>query len=90
MRYIAFCFFGGGDIPQLIGRDRPPYVRVLPMSRAHLSKRILVRAFLHLNLTLRSYHAAIHRCDAPLDFGDLAFYFSDIREQLKLNLHIGV
>jgi hypothetical protein len=35
-----------------------------------------------------NHHTAIHRCDAPLDYKDLAFDFGSHRELLKVNLHL--
>lgn len=35
-----------------------------------------------------NHHAAIHRCDAPLDYKDLAFDFGSHRETLKVNFHL--
>lgn len=35
-----------------------------------------------------NHHSAIHRCDAPLDFKDLAFDFGTHREPLQLNNHL--
>jgi hypothetical protein len=35
-----------------------------------------------------NHHAAIHRCDAPLDFKDLTFDFGTHREPLQLNNHL--
>jgi len=35
-----------------------------------------------------NHHAAIHRCDAPFDYKDLAFDFGSHRESLKANLHL--
>jgi 5-methylcytosine-specific restriction protein A len=36
-----------------------------------------------------NHHAAIHRCDAPFDFGDYSFVFAERREPLRLDLHLG-
>ena len=41
-------------------------------------------------LVCPNHHSAIHRVDAPLDYQDLAFDFGIHREQLKLNLHLGL
>ena len=35
-----------------------------------------------------SHHSAIHGCDAPFDFGDMAFDFGNHRELLQLDKHI--
>ena len=35
-----------------------------------------------------NHHVAIHRCDAPLDFLDLAFDFGNHREVVQLSLHL--
>ncbi|MCZ6680671.1 MAG: HNH endonuclease [Candidatus Poribacteria bacterium] len=35
-----------------------------------------------------NHHGAIHSCDAPFDYQDYAFDFSDHREGLRLNLHL--
>ena len=40
-------------------------------------------------LVCPNHHAAIHQCDAPLDWGDWALDFEDHREALRLNLHLG-
>ncbi len=34
-------------------------------------------------------HAAIHRCDAPLDYADLAFVFERERVEVRVNRHLG-
>jgi hypothetical protein len=34
-----------------------------------------------------NHHAAIHGCDAPLDYSDMAFDFKEHRESLQLVLH---
>lgn len=35
-----------------------------------------------------NHHSAIHKCDAPLDYKDLAFDFGGFREKLQLNKHL--
>ena len=42
----------------------------------------------NMALVCPSHHVAIHRCDAPLDFRDLAFDFQNFREPLQLNQHL--
>lgn len=42
----------------------------------------------NMALICPNHHAAIHRCDAPLDFKDLAFDFQSFREAVRLNLHL--
>lgn len=42
----------------------------------------------NLVLVCPNHHSAIHRCDAPFDYGDLSFAFTDHREQLRLNWHL--
>lgn len=42
----------------------------------------------NLVLICPNHHAAIHRCDAPLDYDDLTFNFSSHREAIKINLHL--
>jgi 5-methylcytosine-specific restriction protein A len=42
----------------------------------------------NLVLICPNHHAAIHHCDAPLDYRDLAFDFGHHKEVLKLNLHL--
>lgn len=44
----------------------------------------------NMALICPNHHAAIHRCDAPLDFKDLAFDFQSFREEIRLNLHLPV
>jgi hypothetical protein len=41
-------------------------------------------------LVCPDHHRAIHRCDAPLDWGgeDLTLDFGDHREALDLNCHL--
>jgi len=39
-------------------------------------------------LVCPNHHAAIHRCDAQLDYGDMAFVFPSYRGILKMNQHI--
>jgi 5-methylcytosine-specific restriction protein A len=39
-------------------------------------------------LVCPNHHIAIHRCDAPLDYLDLAFDFRTFRESLQLNMHL--
>lgn len=40
-------------------------------------------------LVCPNHHTAIHRIDAPFDFGDMAFDFGRRREYLQLDLHLG-
>lgn len=42
----------------------------------------------NMTLICPNHHAAIHGCDAPFDFGDLAFDFGTHREALTLNFHL--
>jgi predicted HNH restriction endonuclease len=35
-----------------------------------------------------NHHSAIHGCDAPFDYRDLAFEFDHHREPLQVNVHI--
>ena len=42
----------------------------------------------NMALVCPNHHAAIHRCDAPLDYKDLAFDFQTFRENLQLNSHL--
>jgi len=42
----------------------------------------------NLMLLCPNHHAAVHRCDAPLDYLDLAFDFGKFRDKLQLNLHL--
>ena len=42
----------------------------------------------NMALICPSHHVAIHRCDAPLDFHNLAFDFQNFREPLQLNQHL--
>jgi hypothetical protein len=35
-----------------------------------------------------SHHVAVHRCNAPFDYGELAFVFPNHREPLKYNAHL--
>ena len=35
-----------------------------------------------------SHHVAVHRCNAPFDYGELAFVFTNHREPLKYNAHL--
>jgi 5-methylcytosine-specific restriction enzyme A len=37
-----------------------------------------------------NHHSAVHGCDAPLDFGDMAFDFGIRREALKLDYHLNL
>jgi 5-methylcytosine-specific restriction protein A len=39
-------------------------------------------------LVCPNHHAAIHRCDAPFDYADMAFVFPKNRGRLQLNLHL--
>jgi 5-methylcytosine-specific restriction enzyme A len=41
----------------------------------------------NLVLLCPNHHRAIHRCDAPFDFGDLSFNFGSVREPLRLLDH---
>jgi hypothetical protein len=45
-------------------------------------------AWENLALLCPNHHAAVHRCDAPLDFGDGSFVFSSHREMLRLERHL--
>ncbi len=42
----------------------------------------------NLMLLCPNHHAAVHRCDAPLDYFDLALDFGKFREKLILDLHL--
>jgi 5-methylcytosine-specific restriction protein A len=42
----------------------------------------------NLGLICPNHHAAVHRCDAPFDFGDLSFSFQDHRERLQTPGHL--
>ena len=42
----------------------------------------------NLVLLCPNHHRAVHSCDAPFDYADLAFVFPSHRERLKLNAHI--
>lgn len=42
----------------------------------------------NLVLICPNHHIALHRCDVPLDFKDLAFTFSAHKETLRLNYHL--
>ena len=42
----------------------------------------------NLMLLCPNHHAAVHRCDVPLDYLDLAFDFGKFRDRLQLNLHL--
>ncbi len=35
-----------------------------------------------------SHHVAVHRCNAPFDYGELAFVFTNHREALRYNEHL--
>ncbi len=41
-------------------------------------------------LVCPNHHAAIHKCDAPFDFEDIAFVFPRYRGSLRLNRHLTV
>lgn len=45
-------------------------------------------AFDNLMLVCPNHHRAIHRCDAPLDWGDLAYDFGDHREAVAVDRHL--
>lgn len=42
----------------------------------------------NLALLCPNHHRAVHRCDAPLDFGDMSFDFGGHRERVVLNRHL--
>lgn len=42
----------------------------------------------NLVLLCPNHHRAVHACDAPFDYRDLAFVFPDHREALRLNAHL--
>jgi 5-methylcytosine-specific restriction protein A len=42
----------------------------------------------NMTLICPNHHAAIHRCDAPLDYSDMAFDFGSHREALQMNYHL--
>jgi len=42
----------------------------------------------NLMLLCPNHHTAVHRCDAPLDYLDLAFDFGKFRDKLTLDLHL--
>jgi 5-methylcytosine-specific restriction protein A len=44
----------------------------------------------NLVLICPNHHAAIHRCDAPLDYRDLTFNFGSHREAITINLHLPI
>lgn len=43
----------------------------------------------NMMLVCPNHHAAIHQCDAPFDFGDMAFIFPTRREPIRIDRHIG-
>jgi len=43
----------------------------------------------NLALVCPNHHRAVHGCDAPFDFGRMAFDFGTRHEVLKLNEHLG-
>lgn len=45
-------------------------------------------ALTNMTLICPNHHAAIHGCDAVLDYKDLAFDFGNHRESLRLDLHL--
>ena len=44
----------------------------------------------NLMLLCPNHHAAVHRCDAQLDYLDMAFDFGKFRDKLQLDQHISV
>ena len=42
----------------------------------------------NLMLLCPNHHAAVHRCDAPLDYQDLAFDFGKFRDKIVLDFHL--
>ena len=44
--------------------------------------------FDNLMLVCPNHHRAIHRCDAPLDWGDMAYDFGDHREVVAMDRHL--
>jgi predicted restriction endonuclease len=34
-----------------------------------------------------NHHSAIHKCDAPLDYGDLSFDFGHLNEKIRIRKH---
>ena len=42
----------------------------------------------NLMLLCPNHHTAVHRCDAPLDYSDLALDFGKFRDKLALDLHL--
>jgi 5-methylcytosine-specific restriction protein A len=42
----------------------------------------------NLMLVCPNHHRAIHRCDAPLDWGDLAYDFGTHREAVAMDRHL--
>ncbi|MGB8645916.1 MAG: HNH endonuclease [Anaerolineae bacterium] len=47
-------------------------------------------ALSNLVLICPNHHAAVHQCDAPFDFFDGTFVFSDHREPLQINSHLAL
>lgn len=43
---------------------------------------------MNMMLVCPNHHAAIHGCDAPLDYADLAFVFGENREPVRLDRHL--
>lgn len=42
----------------------------------------------NLMLICPNHHVAIHRCDAPFDYGDYALDFGSFREKVRLDRHL--
>ncbi len=42
----------------------------------------------NLALVCPNHHVAVHRCDAPFDFGDFAFHFPTHKEPVTVDLHL--
>lgn len=45
-------------------------------------------SFDNLALLCPNHHIAVHRCDAPFDFGEFAFHFTVHKEPVTLNFHL--
>jgi len=52
-----------------------------------LRQNVQTQSIENMVLLCPSHHVAVHRCNAPFDYGELAFVFTNHGEPLRYNAH---
>ena len=64
------------------------YGQIMDKSLSIQCQQIELRFYFRNHPAVSQMSDAIHRCDAPLDYSDLAFDFQTFRESIQLDLHL--